>query len=78
MPTNELTEILKDFRSYRPANHTKWLKYVEEGAREVGVEEFARGDKDSLIEFIYLLDQVREFRNRHWYGILVNNRYVVV
>ena len=71
MPNNDLTAILKDFRTYRPDNHTKWLSYVEKGAREVGVEGFARGDKDSLIEYIYLLDQVREFRNRHWYMNLI-------
>ena len=29
MPSNPLTEALKDFRSYRPILHTEWLTYVE-------------------------------------------------
>lgn len=28
MPNNPLTEILKEFRTYRPVNHTEWLNYV--------------------------------------------------
>lgn len=28
MPANPLTEILKEFRTYRPVNHTEWLNYV--------------------------------------------------
>ncbi|KAI8807722.1 hypothetical protein BJ742DRAFT_748138 [Cladochytrium replicatum] len=40
MPRNPLTEILKDFRSYRPADHNAWLTSVEERARSFGVREF--------------------------------------
>jgi indoleamine 2,3-dioxygenase len=28
MPNNPLSEILKDFRKYRPAHHNEWLTYV--------------------------------------------------
>lgn len=66
MPQNDMTLILKDFRSYRPNDHSKWLQYVEKSANEAGVEKFARADPSSLTLYIQLLDQVRDFRNRHW------------
>jgi indoleamine 2,3-dioxygenase len=66
MPSNEMTSILKDFRSYRPADHNKWLQFVEKNANSVGIEKFARADPTSLTLYIQLLDQVRDFRNRHW------------
>ena len=66
MPSNEMTAILKDFRSYRPADHNKWLQFVEKSASELGIEKFARADPASLSLYIELLDQVRDFRNRHW------------
>jgi len=28
MPINPLTDALKEFRSYRPKNHTEWLTWV--------------------------------------------------
>ncbi|KAI8811729.1 hypothetical protein BJ742DRAFT_795266 [Cladochytrium replicatum] len=66
MPHNPLTEILKDFRSYRPADHNAWLTSVEERARSFGVREFAERDDSSAVVYLALLDQVREFRGRHW------------
>jgi hypothetical protein len=38
---NLVTQVLKDFRKYRPANHNQWLAYVQRRAREVGVRSFA-------------------------------------
>lgn len=66
MPSNEMTEILKDFRSYRPINHNEWLTYVQQTADSVGIEKFAHQDATSLSLYIQLLDQVRDFRHRHW------------
>lgn len=61
-----MTEILQDFRSYRPKNHTEWLSFVEDKATSVGVDTFASEEAESLKLFVLLLDQVRDFRHRHW------------
>ncbi|KAL3893904.1 MAG: hypothetical protein SGCHY_005574 [Lobulomycetales sp.] len=66
MPDNPLTSILKDFRSYRPASHNAWLDYTEARAKEVGVDSYARKDVHSSALLLAALDQVREFRDRHW------------
>jgi indoleamine 2,3-dioxygenase len=66
MPNNPMTEILRDFRSYRPHDHNKWLQWVDASAKELGVESFCNGDAQSLFLYTQLLDQVRDFRNRHW------------
>lgn len=41
LPNNPLTEILKDFRKYRPIHHNEWLNYVEGKSRHVGVRNYA-------------------------------------
>ncbi|KAJ3195818.1 hypothetical protein HK101_010990 [Irineochytrium annulatum] len=66
MPINPLTDILRDFRSYRPANHNQWLAYLERRAAELNVRQFAAADSNSAVLYLALLDQVREFRGRHW------------
>jgi indoleamine 2,3-dioxygenase len=66
MPQNPMTEILRDFRSYRPKNHNEWLEWVDQSAKDVGIEEFCMQDAQSLFLYVELLDQVRDFRNRHW------------
>ena len=37
LPKNPLTEILKDFRRYRPQNHQEWLSYLEKRASDLKV-----------------------------------------
>ncbi|KAF2727207.1 indoleamine 2,3-dioxygenase gamma type [Polyplosphaeria fusca] len=66
MPETPLTEILKDFRQYRPGNHREFLESVRDGAEKVGVKEFALGDPSSAALYLQALDQVRDFRWRHW------------
>lgn len=66
MPNNALTEILKDFRTYRPIQHNAWLTYVHENAKLCDVKEFAFGDSKSAYHYLTVLDEVRDFRNRHW------------
>ncbi|KAJ2993513.1 hypothetical protein HDV02_002277 [Globomyces sp. JEL0801] len=66
MPNNPMTDILKDFRSYRPKDHGKFVEWVEHSAREIGVKNFCEQNPKSLSLYIQLLDQVRDFRNRHW------------
>ena len=66
MPNNPLTEILRDFRSYRPANHNEWLSWLESEAKNLKVKDYCYKDESSLVLYLAMLDQVREFRNRHW------------
>ncbi|EMD90753.1 hypothetical protein COCHEDRAFT_1215697 [Bipolaris maydis C5] len=66
MPETPLTDILRDFRQYRPGNHREFLEAVRDSAEEAGVREFAKGDSISAALYLQALDQVRDFRWRHW------------
>ncbi|KAF2263003.1 hypothetical protein CC78DRAFT_545379 [Lojkania enalia] len=66
MPQTPLTEILKDFRQYRPGNHREFLEAVRESAEKSDLKEFALGDPVSAALYLQALDQVRDFRWRHW------------
>ncbi|CAN9476549.1 unnamed protein product [Alternaria alternata] len=66
MPETPLTDILKDFRQYRPGNHREFLEAVRDCAQQSGVREFAKGDSVSAALYLQALDQVRDFRWRHW------------
>jgi len=66
MPENSLTEILRDFRTYRPSNHNEWLEWLEKEANNLKVRDYCLKDDRSSLLYLGLLDQVREFRNRHW------------
>lgn len=66
MPRNPLTAILKDFRGYRPIGHQLFLQHVEKRARQLHVREFALADNESALRYLENLDQVRDFRWRHW------------
>ncbi|KAF2197638.1 hypothetical protein GQ43DRAFT_451557 [Delitschia confertaspora ATCC 74209] len=66
MPETPLTDILKDFRQYRPGNHREFLEAVRDGAESSGVKDFALEDPLSASLYLQALDQVRDFRWRHW------------
>lgn len=66
MPDNPLTQILRDFRSYRPKNHRDFVDSVEVEAKRLNVRKFALEDSESALLYLELLDHIREFRNRHW------------
>lgn len=66
MPENELTEILRDFRTYRPLPHNAWLTWVQERAQDFNIREYALKDSDSAVLYLANVDQIREFRQRHW------------
>ncbi|KAF1962090.1 hypothetical protein CC80DRAFT_399805 [Byssothecium circinans] len=66
MPETPLTEILKDFRQYRPGNHREFLEAVRNSAQSAGVKAFALQDSVSAALYLQALDQVRDFRWRHW------------
>lgn len=66
MPETPLTEILTDFRSYRPGNHRDFLEWVKHRADAVGIKQYALQDQRSASVYLHALDQVRDFRWRHW------------
>ena len=47
MPPTPLTDILQDFRSYRPGNHRQFLEWVQNRASTINLQEFALKDKYS-------------------------------
>lgn len=47
MPETPLTEILGDFRSYRPGNHREFLEWVRDRAQDVGIRAYAMMDRRS-------------------------------
>ena len=74
LPHNTLTEILRDFRSYRPIEHRNFLEFTEQASNKVGVLDFARQDAHSLLNLIEVADQNRAFRTRHWN---LTNMYII-
>ncbi|KAH0545135.1 hypothetical protein FGG08_000747 [Glutinoglossum americanum] len=66
MPTTPLTDILKDFRAYRPGNHREFLEWVQHRASVVRLKEFALKERGSAAIYLQALNQVRDFRWRHW------------
>lgn len=66
MPGNPLTEILRDFRTYRPVGHKAWLAWLEEVARKMHVRQTCLESGPTAVLLLECLDQVREFRQRHW------------
>lgn len=66
MPSNPLTDILKDFRSYRPKPHREFLAYVRQKAEELSVREYSCQDSETAVLYLRLLNHVRSFRWRHW------------
>ena len=66
MPANPLTEILKDFRSYRPRPHRMFLSYVMSRSAELGVKAYCLRDPGTAVLYLRLLNHVRSFRWRHW------------
>jgi len=66
MPANPLTEILQDFRSYRPKPHREFLAGVRQEAETVGVCDYCCKDVETAVCYLKLLDHVRSFRWRHW------------
>src|ERR1700760_4944562 len=66
MPQNPLTDILKDFRSYRPKPHRDFLAYVRRRSEELAVRDYCCSDVETAVLYLRLLDHVRSFRWRHW------------
>ncbi|KAG9964203.1 hypothetical protein KCU61_g2802, partial [Aureobasidium melanogenum] len=68
MPENPLTQILREFRQYRPKPHRDFLTNIREKAADVGVRDFLTksGDLSAVVLYLRVLDHIRSFRWRHW------------
>ena len=66
MPATPLTDILKDFRSYRPGNHREFLEWVDRASQSCNFKTYAVDDAEGAALYVAALDQVRDFRWRHW------------
>lgn len=66
MPATPLTSILQDFRSYRPGNHRDFLAYVSERSIAISLKSYALAEPSSAALYLLALNQVRDFRWRHW------------
>ncbi|KAK5992399.1 Indoleamine 2,3-dioxygenase 1-like protein [Cladobotryum mycophilum] len=79
MPETPLTAILTDFREYRPSNHKTFLQYIKNRSLELDLKTFALGFRvsptsdeqrellrESRSLWIQILNEVRDFRWRHW------------
>jgi indoleamine 2,3-dioxygenase len=66
LPSNPLTDVLRDFRTYRPPHHNEWLSFVEDNAKKVNIRGFSLQNAESALLYIKNLDKIREFRLRHW------------
>jgi indoleamine 2,3-dioxygenase len=66
MPDTPLTSILQDFRSYRPGNHREFLEYVKARSSFLSLKSYALQESSSSALYLLALNQVRDFRWRHW------------
>jgi indoleamine 2,3-dioxygenase len=66
MPETPLTSILQDFRSYRPGNHREFLSYVAQRSSSLSLKSYALAEPSSATLYLLALNQVRDFRWRHW------------
>jgi indoleamine 2,3-dioxygenase len=66
MPDTPLTAILQDFRSYRPGNHREFLEYVKARSAHSSLKSYALQEPSSAALYLLALNQVRDFRWRHW------------
>ncbi|KAI8055930.1 hypothetical protein BDF22DRAFT_672942 [Syncephalis plumigaleata] len=74
LPSNPLTEVLKDFRSYRPRNHRVFLEHIQHRATTLELRKFAMGDANSAALYLANLDLIRSFRHHHW---LMTKEYII-
>ncbi|TGZ77652.1 hypothetical protein EX30DRAFT_343879 [Ascodesmis nigricans] len=65
-PHTPLTDILLDFRKYRPGNHREFLEWMHRKQETVGMRKMAMKGRGTAELWLRLADQVREFRWRHW------------
>ncbi|KAL1958824.1 hypothetical protein VTO42DRAFT_3661 [Malbranchea cinnamomea] len=66
MPDNPLTQVLHEFRAYRPKPHRDFLAHVAAKSEELGVRNFSVRNPETVFLYLKALDHVRSFRWRHW------------
>jgi indoleamine 2,3-dioxygenase len=66
MPSTPLTTILRDFRSYRPGNHRAFLAHIAATSLALDFKTYSLSTPDSATLYLQLLNEVRDFRWRHW------------
>lgn len=91
MPDTPLTEILRDFRSYRPGNHRDFLEWTGERAQTVGIKDYALKKRASagkeileLLLTLYLtffavlyLHALNQVRNFRWRHWCFTKEYIL-
>ena len=63
-PKNDLTDALRDFRSYRPNAHIQYLARVQKDAQRIGIRKLLLEHEPQL--YHKLLTQIATFREMHW------------
>lgn len=67
MPKNPLTDILREFRSYRPESQRSILTWTESKATELNTREWFMSNGPAItILYLRVLNHIRSFRMRHW------------
>ncbi|KAJ9661919.1 hypothetical protein H2198_001671 [Neophaeococcomyces mojaviensis] len=76
MPVNPLTNILREFRGYRPESQRAILSWTESKATELRTREFftnggvasggSGADLELVVLYLRVLNHIRSFRWRHW------------
>jgi indoleamine 2,3-dioxygenase len=74
LPNNPLTDILRDFRTYRPKQQEEFLSWSENVANSLGVLEYGKQNPESMVLLLEVADQVRAFRITHW---VLTNLYII-
>lgn len=60
LPENELTEVLREFREYRPPTQREYIAGIEARARLAKIKAYAHADPKSLALYVLNVDQVSE------------------
>lgn len=66
MPNNPLTDVLKEFRDYRPRPQRDFLTYLRRRSKELHVKDYCLKDFETRILYLRVLDLIRSFRWKHW------------
>ena len=74
LPSNLLTDMLRDFRTYRTKTHQDYLKWVEETSVKIGMVNYAKKSSHSMVMMLEVADQIRTFRHTHW---VLTNLYIM-
>ena len=63
---NELTDALKDFRTYRPSTHNQYITLLGRTTSILGVRDYCMKQSTTILYYLLVLDSVSQFREHHW------------